>query len=93
MFFILVNKVEGAPDLVIEILSPSTAYYDLKEKFKVYARHGVKEYWIVDPNDKSIEVYEGKEGKFKQAQRMEEEGKARSVVLEGLEVEIKDIFA
>lgn len=85
-------KVKGAPDLVVEILSPTTAYYDLKEKFKAYARHGVKEYWIVDPKDKSIEVYEGKEGKFKQTQRIEEEGKVRSIVLEGFEVEIKDIF-
>jgi len=85
-------KINGAPDLVMEILSPSTAYYDLKEKFKVYARHGVKEYWIIDPKDKSIEVYEGNEGKFKQVQRMEEEGKAKSSILKGFEVNLKDIF-
>ena len=86
-------RVNGAPDLVVEILSPSTAYYDLREKFKVYARCGVKEYWIVDPHDKSVEVHEGKEGKFKQIMRVEGEGKAESVVLEGFEVEIKYIFA
>ena len=84
--------VKGAPDLVIEILSPSTAYYDLREKFKVYARHGVKEYWIVDPHEQSIEIYRGEEGKFKQIQRAEKEGKVQSVVLHGFEVEIKDVF-
>ena len=84
--------VKGAPDLIIEILSPSTAYYDLREKFKVYARHGVKEYWIVDPHEQSIEIYRGEEGKFKQIQRAEKEGKVQSVVLHGFEVEIKDVF-
>lgn len=84
--------VKGAPDLIIEILSPSTAYYDLREKFKVYARHGVKEYWIVDPHEQSIEVYRGEEGEFKQIQRVEKEGKVQSVVLRCFEVEIKDIF-
>ncbi len=84
--------VKGAPDLVIEILSPSTAYYDLREKFKVYARHGVKEYWIVDPHEQSIEVYRGEDGEFKQIQRVEKEGKAQSAVLQGFAVEVKDIF-
>lgn len=86
-------KVKGAPDLVIEILSPSTAYYDLKKKSRVYAGHGVKEYWIVDPLEKSIEVYEGKEGKFEPIQKAEKEGKISSAVLEEFEVEIKEIFA
>ena len=49
------EKIEGAPDIIIEILSPSTAYYDLVYKKEVYARHRVKEYWIVDPIGKWIE--------------------------------------
>ena len=44
------TKIEGSPDIVMEILSPSTAYYDLRKKFRVYAKQGVREYWIVDPN-------------------------------------------
>ena len=86
-------RVSGAPDLVVEILSPSTAYYDLKDKFKAYAKYGVKEYWIVDPHEKSVEVYEGKEGRFEQIRRVEGEGKACSEILAGFAVEIKNIFA
>ncbi|HAG11495.1 MAG TPA: restriction endonuclease [Desulfotomaculum sp.] len=86
-------RINGAPDLVVEILSPSTGYYDLKKKARTYARHGVKEYWVADPEDKSIEVYKGQEEKFVLDQRVEEKGKVKSLVLDGLEVEIRDIFA
>ncbi|HCJ78761.1 MAG TPA: restriction endonuclease [Desulfotomaculum sp.] len=86
------TKINGAPDLVVEILSPSTAYYDLKKKFKVYAKHGVKEYWIVDPLEKSVEVYTGKDGNFTLMQRAEKEGVISSEVVKGFAVEIKDIF-
>lgn len=51
------NGVHGAPDLVVEVLSPSTAKSDKKHKKDVYARCGVREYWIVDPIGKSIEQY------------------------------------
>jgi hypothetical protein len=42
----------------IEILSPSTGYYDVKYKKSVYEKFGVKEYWIVDPKDKTVEIYQ-----------------------------------
>ncbi|TVY08604.1 Uma2 family endonuclease [Paenibacillus cremeus] len=48
---------KGAPKLVIEVLSPSTAIKDRNEKFKIYQRYGVEEYWIVDPVNQTIEVY------------------------------------
>lgn len=51
------NGWHGAPDLVIEILSPTTAKYDLEDKKDVYERYGVKEYWIVDPADNSVTGY------------------------------------
>ncbi|HHW43535.1 MAG TPA: Uma2 family endonuclease [Desulfotomaculum sp.] len=86
-------RINGAPDLVVEILSPSTAYYDIKKKARTYARHGVKEYWIVDPEDHSIEIYVGQEGKFVLNQRVEGEGRVKSLVLEGLALEVKEIFA
>lgn len=49
--------IYGAPDLVIEILSPSTDAKDLGEKKDVYCKTGVKEYWIVDPQSKKVTVY------------------------------------
>ena len=52
------DGIWGAPDMVIEILSKSTAYYDMRHKKNVYERSGVREYWIVDPYEKSVEVYE-----------------------------------
>ncbi len=55
---ILKNWVEGAPDLAVEILSPSTAQRDRGIKLKAYARFGVREYWIVDPEERAVEIYE-----------------------------------
>lgn len=51
------TKIIGAPDLVVEVLSPSTANHDRKEKKNAYAKHGVKEYWIVNIESRSVEVY------------------------------------
>jgi Uma2 family endonuclease len=50
--------IEGTPDLVVEILSSSNAYLDKKAKLRVYARTGVKELWIVDPETKMVHVYD-----------------------------------
>lgn len=52
------QKVNGAPDVVIEITSPTTEQRDRGFKFKRYAQEGVKEYWIVDPAKKTVEVYQ-----------------------------------
>ena len=49
--------VYGAPDLVVEVLSPSTMRYDRGRKMEIYGQFGVREYWLVDPNNKVIEVY------------------------------------
>ena len=52
------KNVQGAPDLVVEILSPNTALKDRNQKFEIYKKSGVKEYWIVDPYNLTIEVYD-----------------------------------
>lgn len=51
------NGVHGAPDLVVEVLSPGTMRNDKTIKKEIYARCGVREYWLVSPNEKSVEVY------------------------------------
>ena len=58
------DGIYGAPDLVVEILSPSTARRDRMQKKAVYERFGVKEYWLVNTKDKAIEVYLLKDGKL-----------------------------
>ena len=86
------TKIEGTPDMVIEILSPSTAYYDLRKKFRTYEKSGVQEYWIVDPELKRIEVYENENHRYRIFSEAEEEGKVSSAILRGFEVELADIF-
>lgn len=86
------ERINGAPDLVVEILSPATAYYDLRKKFKVYERCGVKEYWIVDPEEKSVEIYLLQDGKFRLDQQAAGEGSVASRVLEGFTVTLASIF-
>jgi len=55
---------EGAPDLLVEVLSPSTAIQDKREKFAKYEAHGVREYWIVDPHAAYVEVWQLSENEF-----------------------------
>ena len=87
------ENIKGAPDFVIEILSPSTAYYDLIEKKETYARFGIKEYWIVDPKKERIDIFLNKENEFELKQRLDQKGVAKSEVLKGFQVEVKEIFS
>ncbi len=82
----------GAPDLVIEVLSPSTAKRDRGVKFEVYERHGVREYWLIDAEAQFIEVYQLEAETFKRLGVYGVEDRFRSAVL-GVEVTVKDIFA
>jgi len=86
------ERIKGAPDLVMEILSPSTAYYDLRKKFKIYEKHGVKEYWIVDLEAESITIYVNKDEKFAPCQEIEKRGKVQSQLLPGFELDIVSLW-
>ncbi|MDF9407708.1 MAG: hypothetical protein A4E52_01508 [Pelotomaculum sp. PtaB.Bin013] len=86
------EKIKGSPDLVIEILSPGTGYYDLKKKFKIYENHGVKEYWIVDPEDCSVEIYAVQEGKFILRHKAEKKGSVDSKVVTGFKIDVENFF-
>jgi len=58
------KRLVGPPDLVLEVLSPSTARYDRQQKFDAYQAHGVGEYWIIDPPHQTLEVWAGESGRF-----------------------------
>ena len=93
-FSIIKNDgVHGAPDLVIEILSPSTAYYDMKTKKDVYERIGVREYWIVDPIDHSVECFENSEGGFATHALLKKIGKVCSFVVPQFCIDLQELFA
>ena len=86
------NNISGAPDLVIEILSPSTASRDRELKLNLYARFGVREYWIVDPDESSVQVMNlGDEGYA--AIKTYDSGDVESSALPGFHIAIDEIFA
>ncbi len=86
------GRLFGPPDLVVEIVSPTSYYRDRYEKFKIYEKAGIKEYWLVYPGEKAVEVWVLKEGKYELYSIASGEGKVKSKILKGLEVDLKEIF-
>ncbi len=85
--------VRGAPDLIIEILSPSTRRHDVLVKFNLYQRAGVREYWIVDPNNKSVQVFLPDEnGVYRISEAYGEKDIAKVNVLNGCFIELSKVF-
>jgi Uma2 family endonuclease len=86
-------NIRGAPDLVVEILSPSTSRYDRGYKRVLYSRHEVREYWLVDPDAETVEVLtESNEGLTLAATYRRGET-LTSPLLEGLAIDLEQIFA
>jgi Uma2 family endonuclease len=84
----------GAPDWAIEILSPRTAKKDYEVKHRLYQRHGVREYWIVDLNAAVIHAWRlGEDGLFGEEQIYEDGEAAPSSVLDGLVIKTNELFA
>jgi Uma2 family endonuclease len=86
------KNIKGVPDLIVEIISPSTDYYDLFVKKETYERSGIKEYWLVDPQKQWVEIYLNIEQKFKLHQRLDREGVLKSKVLNGFEIDMETVF-
>ncbi|HHT9121020.1 MAG TPA: Uma2 family endonuclease, partial [Candidatus Hypogeohydataceae bacterium YC41] len=74
--------IRGAPDLVIEILSPTTADRDKVTKLTLYGKYGVQEYWIVDTNKEEIEIYTLKARRLRLAEKYRSEDILKSPLLE-----------
>ncbi|HAI77256.1 MAG TPA: hypothetical protein DCM08_13540 [Microscillaceae bacterium] len=83
---------EGVPDLLVEIISPSTFYRDSEEKKKLYEQYGVKEYWLIDPANQVVEIFYLENQQYQLHQFIAEQGKMTSRLLAGFEVDCKDIF-
>jgi Uma2 family endonuclease len=87
------GPVWGSPDLIVEIISKGTGKSDRVDKFKLYQRFGVTEYWIIDPSIQTVEVFELINGKYEPQQFEEIEGTVKSSVLVGLELDLNHIFS
>lgn len=87
------DGIFGVPDLVIEIISPSSIKTDRGKKFRLYERMNLPEYWIVDINNKSIEVYQRQESGYEMVSFATGQGAVESFVLAGLRVSVDGLFA
>jgi Uma2 family endonuclease len=83
----------GAPDIVIEILSPNTSKRDLKDKFLVYERAGVKEYWIVSSHEKFVMIYVLKDGLYGKPINYTREDKFTVGLFPELEINLNEVFS
>ncbi|MBI5562193.1 MAG: Uma2 family endonuclease [Deltaproteobacteria bacterium] len=86
------QAIMGAPDLVVEIISPSSSFNDSVKKRDIYQRFGVKEYWLVFPEEKAVEIMTVEDGLYRELCSAKDEGRVRSKLLHGFELELKDVF-
>src|SRR4030067_2046566 len=86
------DAIHGVPDLIIEIVTPSSVFYDTVEKKEIYRKYGVNEYWLVFPDEKAIEVFVLENGAYQEFCRFKKNGCVASKILEGLKIDAKDVF-
>ena len=89
---ILIAEICGAPDLVIEVLSPATETRDRTYKKHLYGRYGVHEYWIVDPSSETIVVYRSAGVKFEDPTTYRTVDTLKSPLLVGLDIGVREVF-
>lgn len=83
----------GAPDIVVEIISPATASKDQVRKLQLYEQHGVREFYIVHPADRLVRVYRlAADGRFSRDEVYDQQGEIESGVAEGLRIKVADLF-
>ncbi len=81
------------PDLIVEILSPSTAAEDLKDKFTLYEESGVKEYWVVYPGESVLEIFKlDEEGKYQSDNIYTRKDTVKIGIIGGLNIKLCDVF-
>lgn len=86
------KNIQGPPDLSVEIVSESSAYRDLIQKKRLYSSFGVKEFWLVIPEEGVVEVYTLTEKEYSLLKRYKKDDILESSFLKGLKIELKKIF-
>ena len=84
--------IVGAPELIIEIVSPLTAKLDYKTKYIAYEKAGVLEYWIVDPSNQKVDVFLLKSGVYQEVKRYFREDSIKVSILDDLTINLTNIF-
>ena len=84
---------KGAPDMIIEILSPSTRRHDRLVKLNLYQRAGVREYWIIDPENKAVQVFRNNGDSLRLYEDYGKEDIAKVHVLDGCFIELSKVFS
>jgi Uma2 family endonuclease len=84
--------IEGAPDVVIEVLSPGTIDRDRRRKLAVYSQFGVPEYWIVDPQSRTMELYRHGGGTLRLTRAYSQDETFESAFISGFRIPVKVIF-
>ncbi len=82
----------GAPDLIVEIVSPGNSKREMKTKYELYEENGVREYWIANPLEKNIMLYVLKAKKYHLKKIFFDDDTIESVLFKGLTIELKEIF-
>jgi Uma2 family endonuclease len=85
------SNISGAPDLLVEVVSPSTQRKDRTRKYQLYARYGVRAYWIVDRDTEAVDVFVLEQGQYREVTA--KAGEVRSKILHGFSIQLKDLFA
>lgn len=89
---IIKDHITGAPDLVIEIISPGSIKYDRGHKKDVYQKNGVKEYWLIDQLNQTIEIYTLANGAYTLSIIENSAGTITSQILKGFTIKVSDLF-
>lgn len=85
---------KGSPDMIVEIVSPSTARKDKIEKFNIYEQAGVKEYWIVEPDEKILSIFTLQDNKrFGRPDLFSEDDQVKVSIFDDLMIDLKMVFA
>ena len=87
------DKLNVIPDLVVEVLSPSNAFYDLTHKKMICAERGVEEYWVVDPKDETIEILVRDVDRYRAEAFLKKPASLTSTLFLGFTMKLDEVFA